>query len=356
MIEESTLHNFQGHKDTTIQFVNGVNMIIGSSDAGKSSIIRALRWVAKNRPSADSVRRHKTKQTFATIKKDGLLSTRIKSNKDNSYELVDKDTDESITLKAFGQGVPEEVLNTLELDDINFQFQQDPPFLLSNSSAENARYLNKITNLDIIDSSLSNAKKHKRKLDALLEEKQQSVDLLDKEIEDLEWIDDADYLLTKINLLKNKLSELRESKTSLNDILNRIIDAESKIKGLNELVHSESDLFDITSFWRQKQGIEQTYHNLVDFVSHIQGEYLFLAEYSAQVELSEDMETIADYFSKLETHSKNTDALFDLLDKISDLTEEKETFSSILKTSEAYLKSIMPDTCPICGSDLCETT
>ena len=37
-IEEVQLINFQDHADTTINFTNGINLIVGSSDAGKSAV------------------------------------------------------------------------------------------------------------------------------------------------------------------------------------------------------------------------------------------------------------------------------------------------------------------------------
>jgi len=45
MINSLTIQNFQSHKNTTLEFDNGINIIIGQSDSGKTAIIRALNWV-----------------------------------------------------------------------------------------------------------------------------------------------------------------------------------------------------------------------------------------------------------------------------------------------------------------------
>jgi len=58
MIKQLTIKNFQSHKKTKLEFSDGVNIIIGQSDSGKTAIIRALNWVVNNKPSGDSFRSH----------------------------------------------------------------------------------------------------------------------------------------------------------------------------------------------------------------------------------------------------------------------------------------------------------
>lgn len=47
------IQNFQAHKDTTIEF-DCITTIVGPSDIGKSAVLRALKWVAKNEPKGTS--------------------------------------------------------------------------------------------------------------------------------------------------------------------------------------------------------------------------------------------------------------------------------------------------------------
>ena len=56
MIKRITLKNFESHEDSTIEFSDGLNLIIGQSNQGKSSIVRALAMVVANRFDRDSVR------------------------------------------------------------------------------------------------------------------------------------------------------------------------------------------------------------------------------------------------------------------------------------------------------------
>ena len=44
MLQKVILENFQAHEMSVIEFTEGINVICGASDQGKSSVIRAIRW------------------------------------------------------------------------------------------------------------------------------------------------------------------------------------------------------------------------------------------------------------------------------------------------------------------------
>ena len=67
MIQSLHIKNLQSHKDSHLDFCEGVNVIVGPSDSGKSAILRALRWIVKNRPQGDVLRSHWGGETEASI-------------------------------------------------------------------------------------------------------------------------------------------------------------------------------------------------------------------------------------------------------------------------------------------------
>ena len=50
MIKSIQIKNIQSHKDTSLEFSPGINAIVGSSNNGKSAVLRALYWARYNRP------------------------------------------------------------------------------------------------------------------------------------------------------------------------------------------------------------------------------------------------------------------------------------------------------------------
>lgn len=56
MIKSVSIQNFEAHEDTTVEFGDGMNSLVGWSNSGKSSILRALMVVVNNEWNKDMVR------------------------------------------------------------------------------------------------------------------------------------------------------------------------------------------------------------------------------------------------------------------------------------------------------------
>ena len=148
------IKGFQSHKRSIIEPNNGVNIFNGISDKGKTAVIRAIRFVVYNKPSGDEFRSWWGGDTSVTLTfTDGNTIKRTKTNTENSYTI-----NNDKPLKAFGQGVPEEVTKILNLEDVNIQQQMESPFLLSDTSGEVATHFNRIAGISVIDKSIGKAK------------------------------------------------------------------------------------------------------------------------------------------------------------------------------------------------------
>jgi hypothetical protein len=135
-----------------------MNVIIGRSDHGKSSIIRALYWLVFNRPGGEDFIQWGEKKTEVLCTVDSLTVDREKGGK-NSYYVFNDKPEPGPPLESFsaiGKSVPIPIQNILNMNELNFKLQFDSPFLLSMSPSETARYLNNIVHLDKIDTAFSN--------------------------------------------------------------------------------------------------------------------------------------------------------------------------------------------------------
>ena len=151
LLKKLYIKNFRAHRKLTLKFGPRVNSIIGENAAGKSTIIRAIRYVTRNKPSGDSVISWDAKQTKVSLTFGKNKITRTRSKRINTYRL-NKDK----VFKAFGNKVPDEIQKVLNLSDINFQGQHEAPFWFCKTAGEVSRELNSIVNLDSIDKTLSN--------------------------------------------------------------------------------------------------------------------------------------------------------------------------------------------------------
>ena len=156
-IENLQIRGVGSNEKLDIEFSPQVTCIIGRSYIGKSWAIRALRWVALNKPTGTSLINWDSDIAKTRLSIDDEKITRIRSKSKNLYKLKGKKQ----PYVSFGNSVPDKIKKILNLSDINFQGQHSTkdnriPFWFCESAPEVSRQLNSIVNLDLIDSTLSN--------------------------------------------------------------------------------------------------------------------------------------------------------------------------------------------------------
>ena len=217
MFEELTIKNFQSHKDTHIKFENGVNVLVGSSDQGKSAILRAILWAINNRPlGTDDIVSHwardsknKIADTMSVrIETENGVVVRKRTADKNEYSLRDNwDNEEKSKLfEAVNKEVPEDIQKFFRLSDVNIQMQHDAPFLLSASASDVAKYFNKIVRLEVIDAVLGNAESARRDTNKKIKETENEKIGIENQLKDYEWIEQAQELVEKLSKVQERVN------------------------------------------------------------------------------------------------------------------------------------------------------
>jgi exonuclease SbcC len=214
MLKSISISNFQSHRDSTLEFSENVNVILGASDSGKTAILRALRWVAFHKPSGDEMRSHWGGKTQVSVVTDDCTVTK---SKDKEQEYILGDTH----FKAFGTEVPQEIKDALNLDSGNLQLQLDQPFLLSETPGKVAEHFNKIAHLEVIDKATSNINSAIRELtsdikysegqETSLKENLEKYQYLETFQSEVEVLEEQDKLLVKTSANADKLGKLLET-------------------------------------------------------------------------------------------------------------------------------------------------
>jgi exonuclease SbcC len=167
-IKQLEITNFQKHSHLILNFTNKLNILYGESDAGKSCILRAIKWIFFNEPKGDIVRKEKTKKTSVKVILDNdNVIEKIKSNKINAYILKEKGKEER-KFDSIGKEIPEEVkkvlgVSTIKIDDkeiiLNISNQLSLPFLIGESATFRSKLFNKLTGNNLIDKALQSLNK-----------------------------------------------------------------------------------------------------------------------------------------------------------------------------------------------------
>jgi exonuclease SbcC len=210
MVKKLIVKNFQSHEKTLLEFVKGVNVIVGRSQSGKTALVRALQWCLFNRPSGFRFNREGCESpTTVTVEVDGKRIRHIKEKRSNIYHINKK------VFSKVGRDVPDLVKQTLNVSELNVQSQLDSHFLITSSPGIVAKTINRITKFDKIDAW---TKKLTRKINSLSAER----DMLDGEIKDIgEEIKRFKGLAginTKIQSLKGLDSHVTSCENEIDDL------------------------------------------------------------------------------------------------------------------------------------------
>jgi len=212
MISSVSLTNFQIHKKLDFNLTAGMNLIYGSNDSGKSSIVRALHWCFLNSPSGDWMCRiddsGKTLRTSVKVTfNDDTVICRIRDGKKNIYFFNNEE------FSHFGNDVPTPIVAYLKRIDLNLvttnqrpglHMQDDQPFMVFESKNAKGGLVNYLTGLDIADrikKSVSgdlNAAKATRR--ALVDLRKETVTLIESMKGCEKLASDADKIRTKIDI------------------------------------------------------------------------------------------------------------------------------------------------------------
>ena len=332
MITKIEIRNFQSHKNTVLDFDKGVNVICGESDNGKSAVIRAIRWVVENQPQGTEKINLNWNEDFKEPLSVKLYTEkgyveRIRDKKRNGYNIC-KNGEKEIVLDAIGKGVPKEVTEFLNVSDVNFQFQLDPPYLLTKSAGEASKYLNEIVHLDSIDKIMGIADSDKRQLSSEQKIVEADIKKLEEELKNTVWIDEAERLYSRVSKYDERIS-------SGND----------ELAGLNEQI-SEHESLKIVDLTRQKELVEKIESISIPDISELDED---IKEYEESAAKIIDLSKPEKLIERIESIS-----IPDISELDEDIKEYELKNEEILKLNKEReeLKARMPAICPYCGNPI----
>lgn len=352
-IEKIILRNFQIHRKTTLDIHEGINIIAGSSDNGKSSIIRAIRWLCENSPRGFKFRRWNAPEksiTSVVMEVDGSVIERKRGSVSNCYNF------DGVTYKALKSDVPEVISELLEISSYNIQRQLEGPFLFSKSSSDVAKMINEVAGISIINDIIKESNRRYR-------EAKNKVSFI------------SDMMKTKKSLmlshkmfvsLREKASFLEESSNALEDLDYKIATLEKRIAQIREVKKQIKRLKPIEQAAIKSVKKMNRYKRVLDDfdVSDAMGKLNYIILKIRELESVEAIpeSTKKKMFKKLSIADKNNSEARFLHKRISAITsligsmQGRERFINSQKAKivvvEMELKEAKEDAgyCPVCGN------
>jgi len=373
---------------------------MGTSNSGKSAIIRAMRWCLTNQPKGFGFRRHNLKPKVVTnasvLLDNGAYVTRQRNATSTNEFVVTKDVAD-VKLEALRGAVPEEVLTVTNISALNIQSQFSPYFLIADTAGEVARTLNEYTGLEIIDKVLktangnvSSATMHVTSLTEQLETQTEEAEALkyilkfkkpiarlEKNIQvyhaKKEELENLQKLLSDIEKTEQELQYLQQItalRTPVLSIQNTINARAVKQKGkqdlivlTNEAIHYKTKFNLAQQKVILKPEVASTLQDLLtlqktlDTKYNLQGLVLEWEFLDREIQLSTDIlklkDVVQNTLQNLETIKKNQASIRYLSQTVTELSQlqtKLETKTTVVNGLKKKLKDV--DVCPLCQQKL----
>lgn len=290
-----TVRGYQSHVDTVFPLSPGLTVITGESGHGKTSgVIRPLKWLATGEPGGDGFlhkltdpltgeTRSQSEQAEVIVElEDSVTIRKVRRKGKTSHSLS---TIETPFEKA---ETPQEVKDMLGIHShnfgdfeamLNFAYQLDAPFLLSESPSAGAKVLGKLAGTEAVDMAIKSVSKDTYGQRQLRDKAKQDVERYTGDLLAYIFLDDAvqalkscDDLMTIVDASDKKRTELinaralhskhQEAITALGDRIHLLGDIDTLRAKMEALELFESRLYKLKAAYTMRDIAVQSLREL----------------------------------------------------------------------------------------------
>ncbi len=307
-----------------LEFSNGLNVITGNSDSGKTAIIRAIKWALFNEPRGDFFIREGSSDVSVTVFfNNGLIIKRLRGKSKNKY-IMTTPSNEEYQFDGFGSSVPAEIVEAISMTTIplgqnskvilNIQDQLDGPFLLQESPSIKASAIGRLNEVNYIDDALRDVIKD-NKGNAQIERKLMGEkEKLESEIDEYKYLND--YI---------------ERSKRLNEIISQIESTENTILNLQALENEFREITKDIAKIKMTLNALGSVDKLREYILLIENKNLKFKDYSTTLEKF-NSNLIA--IKEIESSLKKLSNLENLEEDIKNLDRKLLEYNNLLTISE----------------------
>lgn len=343
MITELEISNFQSHEYSSLEFAPGTNIILGQSDTGKSSIIRAIHWAIANRPTGDSFRSNFTKEsTEVSIAFEEDYVSRQKGKSFNGYSTGQGE------YKALRTDVPEEVQAITKMEEVNIQPQHKAYFLLDETPGNVAKAFNSVSGLEEMDSSLkrinSRVRASNSKLTAITTKYAETC----VEIEGLNWIGHAKKDLKSIREVEKELQQTRESFSSVVETIEQMEQVQEQYNKLPDF----SALPKLEEILKLDETIEGKCSSMNSLIDLVESQGMLEKKLKQCVDILElDLSNTAEIRQRIDALNEKVTDVITATDSINSYQVQMGSISNSITNTLEHISDLESklEVCPTCG-------
>lgn len=217
------IKNYQAIKDATLEFNKGLTAIIGTTNAGKSSIIRAIESAINNKAGNGFIN-YDAKECQVIIEAgDNVVEWSKKTTGAGTYTL------NGSTITKIGRSQNEEVAAILNMQEVqvnenkirlNFWKQMEYPFLVGYTPNQLFNFISKSSEQEYIKQFQETKQGELKSIDGEIKKSYTAIDIRNDDI--LQTKSKINTLEVYLKVDSNELKQLVEFEEALNETINKI--------------------------------------------------------------------------------------------------------------------------------------
>ena len=332
-ISKMILENFGSHEYSKFDFSPKMNIFIGATSSGKTTILRAFRWLYDDYGNSKRFIKKGSDEARVTIyTSHGYIITRFchrKKASKNGFEIIYPDGHSEV-LNTKGLKVVQDILAYSKLDleskkvDLNFLSQGSSWFFIGEdySSGDRAKIIGSIYKTHLVDLAIKDLESESRKLSQQKEVKTKTLNELENKIKEFDYLDVMEENIEKLEKLKVQLMERVAKKNRIKELNKEMISIEEEIKRCETILES----INLENLEKNKILLER-----LDLI------YLKTLKLSPMVkELSDTKNQINILEKALSTISNND--IVSLKNSFTEITDKYNRFIKIKKLNDSLLE------------------
>lgn len=342
MIEQLKATNLQKHENITLNFIEGVNVITGPTDSGKTAIFRGLKWVLMNDGDSSKLVKHGTQKCTVSVTIDGNVVERSYSASSNTYKLNDN------LYKSFRTSVPGDIALLVNMDAISIQDRRDLPFMVYYKGSETAEQFSTMLDLNEIQTVTSNTNRYVKQTADNVEKLKVCISKAKEELAFYADVDMAAGLLKAYTADRDVCVKLQEELRAITEYKDKLFWIQRAMAGYERYADADKDLCVLEQL---KQVADEQYNELYeirllrsqlkDVVVKLQNNNITEAE-SDIISLSRIQHDIVEY-------RQNLNELQAEQSTFKTLVQQGKQAKNMYKEYEDKLHALVGTVCPTCG-------
>ena len=287
------INNFLSHSKTTIELHPKLNILIGETNSGKSSILRAILWCLYNEPKGvEFLRTGEKKVSVKCYFSNGYCIERTRNETQSGYYEITNPTGETERFSGFGSEVPIQIFDVHQMPPVfltkdlslklNVNEQLDGPFLITESPQRKAQMVGRLVGTQYIDHAIKQLNKNILGDQRALKTHLEQLDRWEKECEEYKDLPLLEEHLNFFESLVERQEQLEQEITQLNRLKTDYEQCQYKKQESLLLLSSLPDLTEwniqiekvetLLEHLEKGEGVLQTYRRLIKDKQHLMNE------------------------------------------------------------------------------------